>query len=125
MKIVILLKRRADITHSQFREHYEKSHVELAKKYLGHLFTDYRRNYPIPTGTPVGEAPNPGLADSAYDAITEIWLRNEAAWIEMQRIVSDPKIGGIFMKDEENFLDRPALRIFACEEVKTSFPLPH
>ena len=44
-------------------------------------------------------------------------LKDRDAWVEMQKIVGDPVIGKIFMDDEENFLDRPALRIFPCEEI--------
>lgn len=56
-----------------------------------------------------------------YDAITEIWLKDQDAWLEMQRITAHPVIGKIFMDDEEKFLDRPALKIFPCEE-ETRFP---
>lgn len=116
MKIMLLLKRKEGMTPEAFREYYETSHVVLAYKYLGHLFRDYRRNYAQPIGEPVGEEPNPGMADCPYDAITEIWLKDADAWQEMQRITADPVIGKIFMEDEENFLDRPALRMFPCVE---------
>lgn len=116
MKVMLLLKRKAGLTPQQFRDYYETSHVALAHKYLGHLFQDYRRNYAQPIGEQLGEAPNPAVSDSPYDAITEIWLKDAAAWDEMQRITADPVIGKIFMDDEENFLDRPALRIFPCVE---------
>ncbi|MBK6297422.1 MAG: EthD domain-containing protein [Sphingomonadales bacterium] len=117
MKIMILLKRKDGMSAEEFRQHYETSHVAMAKRYLGHLFLDYRRNYTLATGEVVGEAPNPAIADSHFDAITEIWLKDRDAWVEMQKIVGDPVIGKIFMDDEENFLDRPALRIFPCEEI--------
>jgi hypothetical protein len=116
MKVMLLLKRKAGMSARQFRDYYETSHVALAHRHLGHLFLDYRRNYAQPVGDQLGEAPNPGMADSPYDAITEIWLKDDAAWAEMQRITADPVIGRIFMEDEENFLDRPALRIFPCVE---------
>lgn len=117
MKVMILLKRKAGMSHADFVDHYENSHVVLAHRYLGHLFVDYRRNYPLPVVERVGDAPNPAVADSPFDAITEIWLADYAAWLEMQRIIADPVIGKIFMDDEENFLDRPSLRIFPCHEV--------
>lgn len=120
MKIVILLKRRPDLTPAQFREHYESSHVKLAEKYLGHLYTDYRRNYAVPIGAAAGDKPNPGVADSPYDAISEMWLEDEAAWLEMQRIIARPEIGRVLIEDEERFLDRAALRIFACDEVRST-----
>ena len=65
------------------------------------------------------DSQNPGLANPDYDAVTETWMKDEAAWAEMQRIMADPEIGRIFMEDEENFLDRPALRIFPGFGVKS------
>lgn len=93
MKIMKLLKRKAGISHTAFVDHYENSHVVLAHRYLGHLFVDYRRNYPLPVTERVGETPNSAVADSPFDAITEIWLEDHEAWFEMQRIIADPVIG--------------------------------
>ena len=120
MKVMLLLKRKAGMSAAEFQEYYERSHVALAHKYLGHLFADYRRNYMLPVEGGQGESQNPGLANPDYDAVTEIWMKDEAAWAEMQRIMADPEIGRIFMEDEEHFLDRPALRIFPCFEVKSA-----
>src|SRR4051794_32707745 len=39
-KAIFFLKRKPGISHEQFREHYENSHVKLADKYLGHLMID-------------------------------------------------------------------------------------
>jgi hypothetical protein len=119
MKVMLILKRKAGMSPEAFQEYYERSHVKLAHKYLGHLFADYRRNYTMPVEDKQGDNPNPGVTDPGFDAITEIWLKDAAAWDEMQRIISDPEIGRIFMEDEEHFLDRPALRIFPCFEVKS------
>jgi len=120
MKVIILLKRRRDLTPTQFRTHYETSHVKLAEKYLGHLYSDYRRNYAVPVEGEHGDAPNPGVADSPYDAVSEMWLKDAAAWTEMLRIISTPEISRILIEDEERFLDRAALRIFTCEEVRST-----
>lgn len=117
VKCVILLKRRPDLTPQEFRARYEAGHVQLAHKYLGHLFSDYRRNYAIPYAEHLGDDPNPGFADSPYDCVTEIWLPDQSAWNEMQRITADPVIGRIFQEDEETFMDRDALKIFVAEEV--------
>lgn len=119
MKVMLLLKRKAGMSAQEFQDYYERSHVQLAHKYLGHLFADYRRNYMMPVADGQSDTQNPGLANPDYDAVTEIWLKDENAWAEMQKIMADPEIGRIFMEDEEHFLDRPALRIFPCFEVKS------
>lgn len=120
MKVMLLLKRKAGMSAQEFRDYYESSHVKLAHRYLGHLFADYRRNYMLPVAGGQDETQNPGLANPDYDAITEIWMKDEAAWAEMQRIMADPEIGRIFMEDEDHFLDRPALRIFPCFEIQST-----
>lgn len=117
MKAIILLKRRADITHAQFRHHYETVHAELAHKYLGHLFVEYRRNHPETMDAQADGSPNPDYVQSPYDAITEIRFRDREGFLESQRIMADPTIGQIFADDEKNFMDQPAFRIFTCDEI--------
>jgi hypothetical protein len=100
IKAIFLLKRKAGITHAQFREHYENSHAKLGQKYFGHLMTGYVRNYIAA----VRLSP-PGWD---YDCVTEWVLRDEAALDEFQRIMEDPAIFKTFHDDEEHFLDRSA-----------------
>lgn len=117
MKVIILLKRRPDISHEEFRHHYETVHSELAHKYVGHLLVEYRRNYPQLIEGSDQETDAPDMLHSPYDAITELRYPDRAAYEESRRIMSDPVIGKIFEEDEENFMDRAAFRIFTCEEV--------
>lgn len=117
MKAIVLLKRRSGMSHEQFRQYYETSHVELAHKYLGHLFLDYRRNYPEMIDTDAEGNPLPAFAQSPYDAITEIRYKDREAFLESQRIMSDPEIGKLFAEDEKHFMDGPAFRIFTCDVV--------
>jgi hypothetical protein len=77
IKVIYLLKRLPHLTHAQFREHYENSHVKMAQKYLGHLMISYERNY----CTQVRSARSLGRKPAAfdYDVITEWILPNEEA----------------------------------------------
>jgi hypothetical protein len=117
IKAIFLLKRKPGITHEQFREHYEKSHAELGKKYLGHLMISYTRNY-------IGEvrgARNQGRKpmDFGYDCITEWVMPDEAALEEVFRIFGIPEIGKVFYDDEERFLDRDAVVTMTIREGDT------
>lgn len=122
MKAIVLLKRRPDISHEEFRRHYETVHAELAHKYLGHLFLDYRRNYPSRVEDSSLSTDAPAAFHSPYDAITELRYRDRAAFEEAQRIMSDPVIGKIFEEDEKNFMDRAEFRVFTCDEVVSTLP---
>ena len=69
---ILLLKRKPGMTKAQFREHYETSHVALAKKYLGHLFQDYRRHYPEESVGLMANGEWGSIGDEGYDAITKV-----------------------------------------------------
>ena len=54
--LISLIPRRADLTHEQFREHYENVHVPLIEELLP-AATEYRRHYVSPQ-----QPPNPNWA---------------------------------------------------------------
>ena len=119
-KVIWLIKRKSSITHEQFREHYERSHVAMAHKYFGHLWTEYRRNY-VTTAFGGSPAPDGGLGPVAADCdcVTEWIFPSLANYEELLRISADPVIGKAFHDDEANFLDRESLRMFHVEVVDT------
>ena len=116
--LVLLLKRKRGITKEQFKHHYETSHVALAKKYFGHLFLDYRRHY-VESGLVDDGASLTDTPDAEYDAVTTVVLQDKAAVDEFLRIAALPDLYPILKADEERFLDRPAMRMMFCEEVRT------
>ena len=79
-KIIWLFKRKEGITLEQFRDHYESSHSELGKKYLGHLISRYVRNYALPAD-PARPSRNP----FGYDCITEWTMHSAEAFDEALR----------------------------------------
>ena len=118
-KIVCLFKRKASLTHAEFRAYYEASHVKLAHKHLGAFMADYRRNYiqdvfGIPTEDLAG-----GVSGFDYDCVTEIWFNSDEDYQEWMRAVGDPVIGGEFIEDEHNFIDRESFIMTICDEVSS------
>ncbi len=113
-KAIFFLKRKPGITHEQFRQHYESSHVKLADKYLGHLMIGYVRNYrsAVRGSRSLGRQ----TAQWDYDVITEWSLANEEALEEIYRLFADPVIGKAFYDDEEHFLDRDATLVIHCKD---------
>ncbi len=121
-KVIWLVKRRQGITHEQFREYYERSHVVMAQKYIGHLLLEYKRNYKTETwggGVPSERGGSFGPMEWEYDCLTEWVMPNEEAFDEMNRIFADPVIGNEFHQDEEHFLDRPSVVLIKCDLVDT------
>ena len=126
VKVIFFLKRKEGTTPEHFRNHYETSHVKLAQKYIGHLLLDYKRNYPLfaarnPSNVPAGTQPPP--YDIGYDCITEMYVKDQAAVMEMSRIFNDPKINPVLVEDELKFLQRDATVMIVVEEVNTGTKL--
>lgn len=124
IKIIVLLKKRSDLTMAQFREHYERSHAVLAMRHFGHLWVEYRRNYPVSSGSfsaadpdHVPDPANDNLVE--YDAVTEIVMRDQAAFDEMLRILNEPETRLMFSEDEARFTDRERSRFTICEVVQS------
>lgn len=117
MKVIVLLKRKAGLTHEQFREHYETVHSKLADKYFGHLVLDYRRHYPHLREADRTNAPVPDFAYSPYDAITVIHYKDRDGFLEARRIMTQPDVLKIFEEDEDRFMDRASFRVFPCDDV--------
>ena len=63
-RIILLLKRKGDLTHDQFREHYETKHRPRAEKLINGFCISYERHYLYSI--------NPNDAPPIYDAVTQI-----------------------------------------------------
>ena len=115
IKIVILIKKKPGMSREDFIQHYETVHaVEFGKKLLGHLFVKYVRNYP--KGLVDYQPEHPDFAGN-YDAVTEIWVKDEAALAEMQRLINLPENNKRILADEEAFQDRQHTRLLIVDEI--------
>ena len=113
VQIVLLLKRKPGMTHEAFKAHYESSHVPLAMKHLGHLYLDYRRNYPSAQFGLAGVTPP---SEPIYDCVTVITVADQNAVNEFWRIASQPEIAEQFATDEAKFLDRSKVAVFLSNQ---------
>jgi uncharacterized protein (TIGR02118 family) len=112
LKIVILMKKKAGMNRDEFISHYENSHAPLGRKYLGHLFRRYVRNYPR---TPL-DLEGAASEGETFDCITEIWLDDEAALDEMTRIIAQPEVHEALRRDEILFQDKSQSRFLIVDE---------
>jgi uncharacterized protein (TIGR02118 family) len=119
MKMIVLFKRKQDLTSEQFREHYETRHVPLAKKLFPYL-KDYKRNYirhdlrHQRAGNEVTNAP------LDFDAITEISFASKIDYDRMMREMAESAIRDQVVEDEKRFLDRSATVVFLVDEEATT-----
>lgn len=119
-KVIWMMRRKAGITHEQFRAHYENNHAMMGKKYFGHLWTEYRRNY-VTSASGGSPAPDGGFQplDLGYDCVAEWVFPSRAEYEELLRIAADPEIGREFFEDEARFLERSALVVMEVDMVDT------
>ena len=121
MKMLAMFKRRADLTHEQFRDYYETKHAVMSAR-LYPFLKDYRRNFFRPDMRPTGAtnmATPPGLH---FDVITEISFHSKEDFQKMLDILADPATRQAVIDDEEQFMDRSATLVYFVDERVTQFP---
>ena len=113
LKVMLLMKRRAGLSLSEFIEHYETVHVPLAEKHARGLLR-YERHYLHPSpldlyGNEVGEP--------EYDVLTELWYEDMETFTKthsgMQR---HPERLAQIIADEEKLFDRSKSRVVFVED---------
>lgn len=106
-KLVMFIKRKPGTSPEEFRAHYENVHAPLAKSLLS-LMSDYSRNF---------LRSFPGQPEPPYDCITELWFPDQTAMQESMAFFRTEN-GQALARDEENFVDRGATRVYVVEEVR-------
>lgn len=121
-KVMLFARRKAGLTHAQFREHYEGWHAPWGgKRFFGGFIKRYVRNYvkqdmavPVPgqLATSVGQEIFP------YDVVTEFWFESEESVAEWQKWKLEQPGGDILTKDEQSFFDLVATIPVFVDEVE-------
>jgi hypothetical protein len=104
IKIMALIPRKPGLSREDFIKYYETKHVPLILSYFPQIIK-YIRNYPSKDENfhYEGNKISPGVP---YDAVTEIWLKDQASYNEMmQMFMDDPSKFNGLVEDEKNFID--------------------
>lgn len=115
VKVIALLTRKPDVAHRDFIEHYERVHVPLILRSFPQI-VGYRRNFVDLSGV----LRAPGVADPAFDVITEMWFEDRRTYDEMLAAYADPAIGGPVTEDANQFLDMSKTIQFVVDERETA-----
>jgi hypothetical protein len=120
VKVILMLKRKDDMTPEAFRSAYEGGHSRIGLRLFGHLWSEYRRNYLGPANSFAAEAGTPlddATAESRcpYDVITEFVFEDMAGLEEMNRIAAIPENKRLLSEDEETLFDRECCWVSVCE----------
>lgn len=111
LKVIAMLRKRADISREDFIRYYEQNHVPLILSLLPGI-VEYRRNFTVFEGAYV----NDGAAPFDFDVLTEIRFANRAAYDAAMAVAADPAVAQRIAEDETNFLDSTGNRLFVVEE---------
>ena len=116
MKILCMLKKRPGMSFEDFKAYYENNHAPLCEKLIP-FYTEYKRNFIPPVQDySTGQLDNALPAELPFDVVTEVKFANREMYQKMVDALSDPAIGDIITRDEENLFDRSAMTVYIVEE---------
>jgi uncharacterized protein (TIGR02118 family) len=104
IKAILTVKRRAELTHAEFRDRYEAVHAPLAVSLLPTL-RGYTRNF---VSTANG-------AEPPFDVITEFWYDDEAGQNAVREFYLS-EAGKVLRDDEIEFMDRASMTFYVVDE---------
>jgi len=114
IKMLVMVRRRADLTPEEFYDGYENSHSRHAVRLFGHLWLAYRRNYLITPRNFSGDMT--GVDAVGFDAVSEFILRDEAAAEEMGRISREHM--ELLQADEAKWFDVKHCWKISCKTIE-------
>lgn len=126
-KVIVMLRKRADISRDEFIDYYTNRHVPLVHSLLPKGAAIHRRNFVIPAEpAPMEMGANADrTAAPDPDVISEVFYEDLATAQAAARAMSEPAIRARIEEDERKFLMPGSLRSYVVEVSETVFrPLP-
>jgi hypothetical protein len=124
-KIIMLLKKRADITREEFIEHYDNVHVPFMHDLLPQGAAVHRRNFVVPQETAGAGVGGRGEIERECDAIVEIFYEDLETAGRAMRCLADPQVRRLMEQDENRFIEPGSIRRYVVEVHETVFrPIP-
>ncbi len=109
IKVIGLLKRRADMTTEQFRRYYETHHRRLGERLLAGYAAHYERRY-------LDAQSSEGASAGDFDVLLEVWYADAATHAAASAYLASPEVAAEIAEDEERLFDRPQNRFFVVAE---------
>jgi uncharacterized protein (TIGR02118 family) len=111
IKIVALIKRRADVTHEEFCDYYEHRHAPLFHRTIppevARAIRHYVQNHAVVLGS--------GSTEPPYDCVTEIGFDDQAG-MQLWSSWYLGEGGKVLRDDEERFMDPRQRVVIVTEE---------
>jgi hypothetical protein len=124
-KVIMLLKKRADITREEFIEHYDNVHVPFMHGLLPQGAAVHRRNFVVPQRAADAGAKGDAETERECDAIVEVFYEDLDTAERAMRCLADPQVRSLMEEDENRFILPGSIRRYVVEVHETVFrPLP-
>ncbi|MFA5631577.1 MAG: EthD domain-containing protein [Porticoccaceae bacterium] len=126
VKIIMLIKKRPDLSREEFIDYYDNVHVPLMHKILSKGAAIHRRNFVIPNVSDIGAADNlDSSAENEYDVICEVFYEDRETAESVMRDFEDPEIRRICEEDEARFQLPGSIKRYIVDVHETVFrPIP-
>lgn len=112
VKMLVLLRRKAGISHDECVKHHREVHAPLVASIWGAKMKKYVAHYV--NEVMAGQRIQGTVTEPPFDMIVEQWWENEA-WNTMRELRKTPE-GKKISQDEKEFLDMENLVSFIVEE---------
>ena len=121
VKVIMLIKKRPDLTMEEFIDYYDNHHVPLMHRLLTKGAAVHRRNFVIPNVADVGAADNLDATAPDYDVICEVFYEDRETAESVMKDFQDPRIRRQCEEDEANFLLRGSVKRYIVDAHETLF----
>lgn len=111
-KVIVLARKRPDLSDEEFRAYYNDHHVHLMNRLLHHGAAAHRRNFVVHP-----DPANPG----DYDVISEAFYEDRSVAEATMRELAQPEVHRQRIEDEAKFLLPESVRVFMVETATTVF----
>lgn len=106
LKVAILFRRAAGMTHDECMAYWRTSHARAVCSTA--ICQQYVRKY---IQCEISASMPPGVPE--YDGIAELWFENRS---EYDAFFADPEYAAKLAPDEANFVDRSSVAVYVVEE---------
>jgi EthD domain len=123
-KLIMLLKKRSDLTREQFMDYYDNHHVPFMHSIVPRGAAVHRRNYVLASERGSDCEVTPQLEDD-WDVIVEVFYESREAAEGAMKALADPETSRRMREDESRFIQPGSIRRFVVEVHETVFrPMP-
>lgn len=117
VKLVVLFRRRPDLSESAFERHWRTTHGPLVDRLATALrLQRYSQSLVLRNESVDSLVANRGWSDSPYDGMTEIWWENEEVMTAALSSAAGQAATAELRADEMNFCDMSSVAAFLTDD---------